>query len=206
MFNIAIKQLKTACVMFILLTVLTGGIYPLVVTGLAQLFFSSQANGSLLKSHEQIVGSLLIGQSFTEPRYFWGRPSATSSFPYNALASSGSNLGPLNSNFLTQVKQRVEFLKKDSLQKDALIPVDLVTASGSGLDPDISPLSAFYQVPRVAQARHISEQEIRLLIQKHMKERTDFILGEPRVNVLELNIAMDEIVRSKDERTATQSR
>jgi K+-transporting ATPase ATPase C chain len=187
------KQIRIAIKLLIVFTVLTGFIYPLVVTGLAQLFFPWQANGSILKVGDKAIGSRLIGQAFTDPKYFWGRPSATTPFPYNASSSSGSNLGPSNPDFLSAVQKRVNDLKKANPQApDAnSVPVDLVTASGSGLDPEISPRAAYYQVPRVAKARGQSEDQIRDLVDHLIKPRTFGILGEPRVNVLELNLALD---------------
>lgn len=138
------------------------------------------------------LGSKLIGQTFTDPGYFWGRPSATTPFPYNSEASSGSNMGPSNLNFLVTVKKRIALLREFDSEINHFIPVDLVTASGSGLDPEISPLAAFYQVPRIAKKRNISEKDLKILIHKHIQTRTLGILGEPRVNVLELNIALDK--------------
>jgi K+-transporting ATPase ATPase C chain len=188
-----IKQLKTGFILILLITLLTGIIYPFVITGLAHYFFPWQANGSLIAVNNRLVGSLLIGQSFTEPNYFWGRPSATTPFPYNAENSSGSNLGPSNPDLLAAVKTRISALQPG----EQSIPVDLVTASGSGLDPEISPLAAFYQVPRIAKARKISEQALRLLIQQFIKTPTFGILGEARVNVLQLNLALDNLKTEK---------
>ncbi|KTD46256.1 potassium-transporting ATPase subunit KdpC [Legionella quateirensis] len=193
MFKEAVRQIRTAFTLLVLMTVLTGLIYPLLVTGLAQFFFPWQANGSIITQNETPVGSLLIGQSFTSPGYFWGRPSATKPFPYNGAASTGSNSGPSNPNFLLTVKDRVTELKKYDLQQDSLVPVDLVTASGSGLDPDISPLAAMYQIPRIAEARQIPVQILEDLVQKHIQNRTYNLLGEQRVNVLQLNLALDNL-------------
>jgi potassium-transporting ATPase KdpC subunit len=187
------KPVKTACILLILLTFLTGLIYPVLVTGLAQLLFPWQANGSLLTKNNQRIGSTLIGQSFTDPKYFWGRPSATTPFPYNAENSSGSNIGPSNPNFLVAVKGRIQVLHQADPQNQYLIPIDLVTASGSGLDPEISPLAAFYQVSRIAKARGLAEKDISILIRHLIINRTLRILGEPRVNVLALNLALDEL-------------
>lgn len=174
-------------------TLLTGFVYPIIITGCAQLFFPWQANGSLIEQNGTIIGSALIGQYFTDPKYFWGRPSATTPFPYNSESSSGSNMGPSNPRFLTIVSNRISAVKQFHPDTEELIPVDLVTASGSGLDPDISPLSAYYQVPRIAKARNISEEEIQELINNLIKKRPFFILGEPRVHILQLNIALDSL-------------
>jgi K+-transporting ATPase ATPase C chain len=183
------SHLRVATMMLLLLTTLTGVIYPAVVTGIAQLVFPHQANGSLIMKDGKPVGSELIGQSFDDPKYFWGRPSATSPFPYNAAASTGSNLGPTNPD-LKAVADRVETLKKADPEKKAAVPVDLVTASGSGLDPHITPAAALYQVSRVAKARGVPEERLRALIAEHTERRTFGILGEPRVNVLKLNLVL----------------
>jgi K+-transporting ATPase ATPase C chain len=193
MFSEAIKQMKTASLVLLFFTLLTGLVYPVIVTGIAQLLFPLQANGGLIKQNNKIVGSQLIGQSFTSSHYFWGRPSATLPFPYNAANSSGSNFGPTNPNFLSIVKKRVAALQKSDPQKQKIIPVDLVTASGSGLDPEISPFAALYQMPRIAKERGIPQQKIQLLIQKLTKNRYWGILGEPRINVLQLNLALDNL-------------
>ena len=194
----AIRKIKTSLILLMLFTVLTGLIYPAVVTCLAQLFFPWQANGSFIENKGKVVGSLLIGQSFTNPKYFYGRPSATTPFPFNAESSSGSNLGPSNPELLTAVKARVANLQKENSGMHPLIPVDLVTASGSGLDPEISPLAAFYQVPRIAKARRMAESGISKLVSDLIQNRTLGILGEPRVNVLQLNLALDNLKNSKD--------
>lgn len=185
------KQLRPALMMLLMLTLLTGLLYPLAVTGLAQIFFPHQANGSLIVRDGKIVGSELIGQPFDAPQYFWSRPSATSPFPYNAAASSGSNLGPTNTALIDAVKARVGALQAADPDHPARIPVDLVTASGSGLDPHISPAAAEYQVRRIARARGLDEDTVRRLIFRHTKGRQLGILGEPRVNVLQLNLALD---------------
>ena len=198
MFKEIIAQMKTALILLALLTVLTGLLYPLAVTGLAQILFPIQANGNLIEQNNRVIGSRLIGQAFTSKAYFWGRPSATSPYPYNGEASSGSNLGPTNPIFLATVKDRVSQLKQTSLQKNNVIPVDLVTASGSGLDPDISPQAAFYQVERIAKARHLTGKEIQILIQQNIQNRTLGFLGEPRINVLELNLALDNLRTSHE--------
>ena len=179
--------------LLLIFTVLTGLIYPLVVTGIAQLVFPSQANGSLIVSNGQTVGSSLIGQQFDDPKYFWGRISATGPYPYNAAASSGSNLGPTNPALLDEVKARIAALKAADPTNTQPIPVDLGTSSGSGLDPDISIAAALYQLPRVAKARGISETALRTLVDKYTQGRQLGFLGEARVNVLELNLALDGI-------------
>lgn len=184
-------HLRPATTMLLSLTVLTGLIYPAVVTGIAQLLFPAQANGSLIVKHDKPVGSELIGQPFDDPRYFWGRPSATGPFPYNAGASAGSNLGPTNPDLLKAVADRAETLKRADPGNSAPVPVDLVTASGSGLDPHISPAAALYQVYRVARARGMDEVTLRALVERHIEGRQFGILGEPRVNVLQLNLALN---------------
>jgi K+-transporting ATPase KdpC subunit len=173
-------------------TLITGVIYPLVVTGVSQLVFSRQANGSLITANGQTVGSALIGQQFDAPKYFWGRLSATGPFPYNAAASSGSNLGPSNPALLDAVQARITALKAADPTNTQPIPVDLVTASGSGLDPDISLAAALYQVPRVARLRGMSEAAVTTLVNQYTEGRQFGFLGEPRVNVLKLNLALDE--------------
>jgi K+-transporting ATPase ATPase C chain len=188
-----IRILRQAVACIVVFTVITGVIYPLIVTGIAQLAFQSKANGSLITRDGKIIGSSLIGQSFGSPKYFWSRPSATSPVPYNAANSSGSNLGPLNPALLDGVKSRITQLKTADSGAKEPIPVDLVTASGSGLDPDISPAAAIYQVPRIAKARNVDESQIEGLVAKHIKSRQIGILGEPRVNVLELNLALDDL-------------
>jgi K+-transporting ATPase ATPase C chain len=184
-------QLKPALIVLGLLSLVTGVAYPLVVTGIAQAVFPSQANGSLILRDGKPVGSSLIGQPFDDPRYFWGRLSATAPFAYNAGASSGSNLGPINPALHAAAKGRIDALRGADPGNQAPIPVDLVTASGSGLDPDISPAAAFYQVPRVARARHLNEERVRELVHTHVRHRQLGLLGEPRVNVLRLNLALD---------------
>ncbi len=185
-------EIKPALVTLVIFSFLTGLIYPGLVTCVAQLFFPWKANGSIIEKNGNQVGSLLIGQSFIEDNYFYSRPSATSPFPYNGESSSGSNMGPSNPDFLKAIKERTNQLQKTSLSHD-LVPVDLVTASGSGLDPDISPLAAYYQVPRITKLRHLSEIEIKNLINKLTQERQLMIFGEPRVNVLQLNLGLDEL-------------
>lgn len=198
MFNEAIKQIKIAIIFLLLLSVLTGLIYPVLITGIAQLLFPWKANGSFIRQNENVIGSLLIGQSFADAKYFWSRPSATPSFPYNAASSSGSNLGPSNPDFLVTMKQRASKIKKSDLAGNRLIPVDLVTASGSGLDPEISPEAAFYQVSRIAQTRGLNPQAIEFLIKQSIKKRFLSILGEPRVNVLEINLALDRLSTARN--------
>ena len=189
-----IKHFKPALILFVLLSVLTGVIYPAVVTGLAQLLFPSQANGSLLKDNGgKPTGSSLIGQSFSSPGHFWGRPSATGPFPYNAGASSGSNLGPTNPALLDAVQARILALQAADPDNKAPIPVDLITASASGLDPHVSPAAAEYQINRVAKARHINPENLRALVDANTEWRQWGFLGEPRVNVLTLNLALDAI-------------
>lgn len=188
------NHIKTSILVLLIFSVLTGLIYPAVVTLLAQLFVPYQANGSLIHSQGKLIGSHFIGQYFEDPRYFWGRPSATPSFPYNAAHSSGSNWGTANPEFLAQVTKRIALLKKYDLNHTLpLVPVDLVTASASGLDPEISPLAALYQIPRIAQARAMSEQDLEMLVKRFLKKGTLHLLGEPRVNVFDLNLALDNI-------------
>jgi K+-transporting ATPase ATPase C chain len=187
-----IKHLKPAVILFVLLSVLTGVIYPAVVTGLAQLLFPNQANGSLTTgSDDKPMGSRLIGQPFSNPGHFWGRPSATGPFPYNAGASSGSNLGPTNPALVDAIKARIEALTAADPDNKAPVPVDLITASGSGLDPHISPAAADYQINRVAKARHMKPEKLRALVEANTESRQWGFLGEPRVNVLTLNLALD---------------
>ena len=185
-----ISQLRPAFFMLLVLTVITGVIYPLVVTGIAQVVFLHQANGSLITINGKTYGSELIGQQFDDPKYFWGRLSAAN---YNAAASSGSNYGPLNPALLDTVQVRVNALKMADPENTLPIPVDLVTASSSGLDPHISVAAALYQVHRVAAARGLSEADVKSLVEKYTERRQFGFLGEPRVNVLLLNLALDGI-------------
>ena len=183
------RQLRYAIGFVVLLTVLTGVIYPLTVTGLAQALFRDRANGSLISENGEVVGSELIGQPFSDPRYFWGRLSATE---YDAAASSGSNYGPTNPALLEAIQARIEALRAVDPDNEEPIPVDLVTASGSGLDPHISIAAAQYQVPRVARYRDLSEDEVSALVDRFTERHQFGILGEPRVNVLKLNLALDQ--------------
>lgn len=188
------QQLRSAVIILALLTVLTGIIYPLVVTGIAQVAFHRQANGSLIEQKDgKYLGSELIGQPFDEPGYFWGRLSATTPFPYNAAASSGSNYGPLNQALLDGVQKRIEALKAADPENTQPFPVDLVTYSASGLDPHISVAAALYQVPRVARQRGLSQTQVLALVNRFTQGRQFGILGEPRVNVLLLNQALEEM-------------
>jgi len=187
------KQIRPAVVLFLLLTILLGVAYPLVVTGIAQLVFPVQAEGSLIRQDGIIVGSALVGQPFTSPGYFWGRPSATAPFPYNAAASSGSNLGPANPALTEAVKARVAALHAADPGNTGPVPVDLVTSSASGLDPDISIAAAFYQVPRIARERNLSEPVVSGLVEQQIEPRQFWIFGEPHVNVLRLNLALDSL-------------
>jgi K+-transporting ATPase ATPase C chain len=185
--------LRPAIMLFAILTVITGIVYPLVVTGIGQALFPRQANGSLVVKDGQPVGSALIAQSFTDPGYFWSRPSATTPHPYNGTSSTGSNLGPLNPALTDAVKQRIDALHAADPDNKAAIPVDLVTASGSGLDPEESVAAASYQAGRVARARGLPPERVRALIAAHAEGRLLGVLGEPRVNVLELNLALDAL-------------
>lgn len=187
-----VKLLRPAIVLLLLLTAITGLAYPFAVTGFAQLLFPKQANGSLILRGGKPVGSVLIGQSFTDPKYFWGRPSATTPQPYNGTASGGSNLGPSNPALAEAVKQRIAALRAADPGNHAPVPVDLVTTSGSGLDPDISLAAARYQVDRVARARGLPPAEVQALVDHYTSSRQFGVLGEPRVNVLELNLALDK--------------
>lgn len=189
------QTLRPALALFVLLSVVTGLVYPFAVTGVAQLLFPWQAHGSLVMRDGQPVGSALIGQQFTDPGHFWGRPSATAPQPYNAAASTGSNLGPLNPALVEAVQARIAALRAADPGNVAPVPVDLVTASGSGLDPDISLAAARYQAPRVARVRGLPPAQIAALIERHARRPWLGVLGEPRVNVLALNLALDTGVR-----------
>jgi potassium-transporting ATPase KdpC subunit len=185
--------IRPAVTLFLIMTVLTGIVYPLAVTGFAQLLFHDQAGGSLVMAEGHAVGSRLIGQSFSDPKYFWSRPSATAPQPYNALASSGSNLGPLNPALTDAVGTRIAALKAADPTNSLPVPVDLVTASGSGLDPEISIAAARYQAARVARIRGLDPGAVQSLIDGHARGKLFGVVGEPRVNVLELNLALDAL-------------
>ncbi|HMQ13115.1 MAG TPA: potassium-transporting ATPase subunit KdpC [Candidatus Competibacter phosphatis] len=185
--------IRPAVTLFVLLSVITGLIYPLLVTGIGQALFPKQAAGSLIERDGKLIGSRLIGQNFTDPQYFWGRPSATAPQPYNAAASGGSNFGPLNPALKDAVDARVQALRAADPGNTQPIPVDLVTASASGLDPHISPAAAEYQIARVAQARGLAPEIVRKLVAAWTEDRQWGIFGEPRVNVLELNLALDRL-------------
>jgi potassium-transporting ATPase KdpC subunit len=189
------KEMRSAALMLIAMTVVTGAIYPLAVTGIAQLLFPESANGSLIERDGEPVGSSLIGQPFTDPKYFWSRLSATGPAPYNGSASSGSNYGPLNDALSEAVKGRVDALVSADPDHRSPVPVDLVTSSGSGLDPHVSPAGARYQVARVARARGLDPSLVAELLEEHTEDRQLGFLGEPRVNVLELNLALDRLPR-----------
>ena len=197
-----LREIRPAIVLVIALTVITGLVYPLAMTGIASFVFPSRAAGSLIERDGQVVGSALIGQEFATERYFHGRPSATTApdpqdstktvpKPYNAANSGGSNLGPTNKALIDRVSADMEKLKKEN--PSAAVPIDLVTTSGSGLDPDISPEAAFFQVPRIAKARDVSEDRIRQLVNENIERPFAGLIGEPRVNVLALNLALDRI-------------
>ena len=188
-----IRLIRQSATMLLLLTLVAGVAYPLLVTALAQVLFPHQANGSLIGKGGRPIGSSLIGQAFTAPKYFWGRPSATAPQPYNGTGSGGSNLGPTNPALADAAKQRIDALRAADPSNDAPVPVDLVAASGSGLDPEISPAAAQYQLARVAHARGLPPAEVRALVARYTRGRQFGVLGEPRVNVLELNLALDAL-------------
>jgi len=207
MFRMALAQIKNSLFLLIIFTILTGLIYPAIVTGMAQLLFPWQANGSLIEKNHQILGSALIGQAFTADKYFWGRPSSTMPYPYNASSSAGSNLGPSNPDLVSMVKDRIYTYHAADNKNKNLIPIELVTASASGLDPDISPRGAIYQVPRIARIRNLPEKTLEDLIERQTQKRFLGFIGEPRVNVLLLNLALDELqkptTRNVNARTAS---
>jgi len=186
-------QIRPAALLLLLLTILTGLVYPAVVTAIAQLAMPGKANGSLIQSGGKPIGSELIGQPFSDPKHFWSRPSATSPYPYNASASSGSNQGPTNPALIEAVNDRIKALRDIDPDNKAPVPVDLVTASGSGLDPHISPAAAAYQVARVAKARGVAPERLQALVAQYTRRRPLGLLGEPRVNVLQLNLALDKL-------------
>jgi len=186
---------RPALTLLVVFTVLLGIVYPLVMTGVSRAVFPAQAAGSLVRDGDRVVGSSLIGQPFDAPRYFWGRPSATGPVPYNAAASTGSNLGPSNPALHDAVAARVAALRAADPGNEAEVPIDLVTASGSGLDPHVSPAAAHYQVARVARVRGLSEARVRALVDDAAEGRTLGVIGEPRVNVLRLNLALDHMGR-----------
>jgi K+-transporting ATPase ATPase C chain len=188
--NSILSTLRPAVMLFVGLTVVVGIAYPLTMTGIAKVAFNDQAEGSLIVKEGKVVGSSLIGQSFSSPQFFWGRPSATGPMANNAVNSSGSNLGPTNAAQLDNVKARVEALKAADPSNTAAIPVDLVTASASGLDPEISLAAAYYQVPRIARERKMAETQVRALIEQFAQKPVMGLFGEPRVNVLQLNLAL----------------
>ncbi len=189
--------IRPAVTLFILLSLITGLLYPLLVTGVGQLLFPAQAAGSLIERDGNLIGSRLIGQNFTDPKYFWGRPSATGPYPYNAAASGGSNLGPLNPALTESVKSRVQALRATDPANTRPVPVELVTASGSGLDPHISPAAAEYQVARIARIRGVSPTVVRDAVAQQTQGRQWGILGEARINVLELNLALDRLAAQR---------
>ena len=190
-----LKMIRPVIVSLFVFTILTGVLYPLVVTGIAQLIFPGQANGSLILKDSKAVGSSLIGQPFDDPKYFWGRLSATSPFPYNSASSSGSNLAETNPDLVKNAQGRIDALKTADPEAEKQVPVDLATASGSGLDPHISPAAAEFQIKRVAKARALDETKVRAIVAQYSEYRQLGILGEPTVNVLKLNLALDDLGR-----------
>jgi K+-transporting ATPase ATPase C chain len=190
-----LRSFRDSFLMLLVLTLLTGVAYPLLVTGIGAALFPRAVEGSLVERNGKPVGSEFVGQPFSEPRYFWSRPSATAPMPYNAGASSGSNQGPLNPALVDAVKSRLEALRAADPANARPVPVDLVTASGSGLDPHISPAAADWQADRVARARNLDPARVRALVADHTEDRQFGVLGEPRVNVLRLNLALDRLAR-----------
>jgi K+-transporting ATPase KdpC subunit len=187
------QPVRTAILLFAVITLLTGIVYPFAVTGLALALFPREANGSLIKINEEKIASELVGQPFSAPRYFWGRPSATMPVPYNGASSTGSNLGPSNPALKEAIQERIAALLAADPENRLPVPVDLVTTSGSGLDPHISPAAALYQAPRVAKAREIDERKVAELVRIHIRDRQFGIFGEPTVHVLRLNMALDAL-------------
>jgi K+-transporting ATPase ATPase C chain len=187
------RLMRPAVSLLVLMTLLVGIVYPLVITGAAKAVFPHQAAGSLIYQDGKLIGSTLIGQSFSDPKYFWGRPSATTPQPYNGLASTGSNLGPLNPALIDAVKANAKALHDADPDNQRPVPVDLVTASASGLDPEVSLAAAEYQAARVARARHLEPTQVEALINSHARGRLWGFIGEPRINVLELNLALDRL-------------
>jgi len=191
------QHLRPAASLLVALTLVLGLAYPFAITGISRLVFAQQAEGSLIRDGDRVIGSRLIGQAFSDPKYFWGRPSATSPQPYNGVASGGSNLGPLNPALLDQVRAGVGALRNADPQALQPVPVDLVSASASGLDPEISPAGAAYQIPRVAQARGLTVAQLQALVRTHRQEPLLGFIGEARVNVLDLNLALDALHRTQ---------
>lgn len=192
-----IQELRRAALVLLLLSIVTGAIYPALVTGIAQVAFPFEASGSLVQREGKLVGSALIGQAFSDPGYFWSRPSATSPTPYNAGSSGGSNQGPLDPALTDAVKSRLQQLAPAGGAADKPVPIDLVTTSASGLDPHVTPAAAAYQVPRVAQARGLPLETVQRLVERYTEGRQFGVLGEPRVNVLRLNLALDREASSR---------
>jgi K+-transporting ATPase ATPase C chain len=191
------KLIRQIIVSLFIFSIIAGGLYPLAVTAIAQVFFPEQANGSIIMKDNKPAGSSLIGQPFDDPKYFWGRPSATAPFPYNSASSGGSNLSQTNPDLLKQAQGRIAALRDADPQAAKQVPVDLATASGSGLDPHISPAAAEYQVKRIVVARGTDESTVRSLVAKYTEDRQFGILGEPRVNVLQLNLALDQLQKKR---------
>lgn len=193
MFAEVFKQFKTGVLLLLMMILITGFVYPLSITGFAELFFPFRANGSLIIKNGKPIGSKLIGQYFNDPKYFWSRPSATIPFPNNALASGASNYGLLNPNFIQRVKQHIKDIRSSDPLNKYLIPVTLVTSSASGLDPHITPYAAYFQINRIAKIRNIPSSQLVALVSNHIRSRYLDLLGEPRVNVLMLNLQLDEL-------------
>ena len=191
------QQFRPAASLLVALTLILGLAYPFALTGISRLVFAQQAEGSLIRDGERVIGSRLIGQAFSDPKYFWGRPSATSPQPYNGIASGGSNLGPLNPALLDQVQASARALRDAGPHAPQPVPVDLVSASASGLDPEISPAGAAYQIPRVAQARGLTVAQVQALVRAHQQDPLLGFIGEARINVLELNLALDSLHRAQ---------